>query len=123
MPGTRTRCPSVLKAKVALEVSRGSKTAARIAQVFSVHPNLVAQWNKHALEQLPEIFAGQHVKQQADTLKTRMFSANRRMKVERDFSKKQPAWAVEAKRRCIDPGHPQLSVRHQCERWTSVLSC
>ena len=85
MPRTRTTYPPVLKAKVALEAIRGSKTAAQLAQLFSVHPNLVAQWKKQALEQMPEIFAGQQVKQQADTEKDELFQQIGRMKVELDY--------------------------------------
>jgi transposase-like protein len=44
MPRTRKNYAPGLKAKVAVEAIKGNKTAAQIAQTFSVHPNLVACW-------------------------------------------------------------------------------
>ena len=69
MPRTRKNYPPSLKAKVAVEAIKGNKTAAQIAQTFSVHPNLVACWKKQALGQLPEIFSNGHAKQQMDVEK------------------------------------------------------
>ncbi|MDQ1472396.1 MAG: transposase [Bryobacterales bacterium] len=53
MPRTRKNYAPNLKAKVAIEAIKGNKTAAQIAQTFSIHPTLVAGWKKQALEQLP----------------------------------------------------------------------
>jgi len=48
---------SRFKSKVALEAIRGEKTVAQIGWQFGVHPNLVAQWKREALEGLAECFA------------------------------------------------------------------
>lgn len=80
---------SSLKAKVAVEAIKGNRTAAQIAQTFSVHPNLVASWKKQALEQLPEIFSGVQAKQQNDVEKDELFQQIGRLKVELNFLKKR----------------------------------
>ena len=46
-----------LKARVALEAIRGQKTVNEIASEYEVHPNLVGNWKKQALESLPEVFS------------------------------------------------------------------
>jgi transposase len=89
MPRTRKNYPPSLKAKVAVEAIKGSKTAAQISQTFSVHPNLVASWKRQALEQLPEIFSGGQAKQQNDVEKDELFQQIGRLKVELDFLKKR----------------------------------
>jgi transposase-like protein len=89
MPRTRKNYAPSLKAKVAIEAIKGNKTAAQIAQMFSVHPTLVAGWKKQALEQLPGIFSNSHVKEQADVEKDELFQQIGRLKVELDFLKKR----------------------------------
>ena len=89
MPRTRKNYTPSLKAKVAVEAIKGNRTAAQIAQTFSVHPNLVASWKKQAIEQLPEIFSGAQTKQQDDVDKDELFQQIGRLKVELDFLKKR----------------------------------
>jgi transposase-like protein len=89
MPRTRKNYAPSLKAKVAVEAIKGSKTAAQIAQTFSVHPNLVAGWKKQALAQLPEIFSNGHAREQADFEKDELYQQIGRLKVELDFLKKR----------------------------------
>lgn len=93
MPRTRKTHPPSLKAKVAVEAIRGVKTAAEIAKMFDVHPNLVANWKRQALEQLPAIFAGQHgARSDSDAEKDALFQQIGRLKVELDFLKKRAGW-------------------------------
>lgn len=89
MPRTRKNYAPSLKAKVAIEAIKGNRTAAQIAQTFSVHPNLVACWKKQAVEQLPDVFAAGNAKQQADVEKDELFQQIGRLKVELDFLKKR----------------------------------
>ena len=89
MPRTRKNYAPSLKAKVAIEAIRGIKTAAQIAQTYEVHPNLVASWKKQALEQLPDIFAGQQTKHVDDAEKDELYQQIGRLKVELDFLKKR----------------------------------
>ena len=53
----RKRYDSRFKAKVAEEALRNQRTVAEIASAYGVHPNLVTQWKKHALEELPHVFS------------------------------------------------------------------
>ncbi len=57
MPKIRKSHPPSLKAKVAVEAIKGVKTTAQIAQMFSVHPNLVGGWKKQALAGLASVIA------------------------------------------------------------------
>ena len=54
MPRIRKNYAPSLKPKVAMEAINGSKTAAQIAQTFSVPPNLVTNWKKQAMAQLAQ---------------------------------------------------------------------
>ena len=56
MAMTRKRYSADLKAKVALEAIKGQKTANEIAAEYGVHPIQIAQWEKQALDELPQIF-------------------------------------------------------------------
>ena len=56
MARTRRRFTGEFKAKVALEAIRGERTMAELAAKYEVHPNLVAQWKRQALEKLASVF-------------------------------------------------------------------
>ena len=91
MPQTRKNHPPSLKAKVAVEAIKSQRTTAQIAQTFAVHPNLVANWKKQALEQLPAIFSNgrDQSRQQADAEKDELYKQIGQLKVELDFLKKR----------------------------------
>jgi len=90
MPGTRKNYSPTLKAKVAIEAIKGQRTITEIAQLFGVHPNLVANWKKLALELLPEIFTPQmtQTRPAVDREKEELYRQIGQMKVEMDFLKK-----------------------------------
>jgi putative transposase len=87
----RNRYDAALKAKVALEAIKGQRTANEIASAYGVHPNLVAQWKKQVLEQLPEIFSGGRVRkeQQDEALRDQLYQQIGQLKVELDWLKKK----------------------------------
>ncbi len=58
MPKSRKSYAPSLKAKVAVEAIKAQRTAAEIAKIYSVHPNLISIWKKQALEGLPDVFNG-----------------------------------------------------------------
>jgi transposase-like protein len=90
MPGTRKNYSPTLKAKVAIEAIKGQRTITEIAQLFGVHPNLVANWKKLALELLPEIFTPQMTptRPAVDREKEELYRQIGQMKVEMDFLRK-----------------------------------
>jgi transposase-like protein len=91
MPRTRKNHPPSLKAKVAVEAIRGHKTAAEIAQIFSVHPTQVGGWKKQAMEGLPDIFGNgrEQMRQDSEAEKEELYNHIGRLKVELDFLKKR----------------------------------
>lgn len=96
MPRIRKNHPPTLKAKVAVEAIKSQKTTTQIAQTFGVHPNLVANWKKQALEQLPEIFSNgrEQSRQQTDAEKDELYKQIGQLKVELDFLKKRAGLLV-----------------------------
>jgi putative transposase len=79
------------KAKVALEAIKGQYTVNEIASRFQVHPNLVAQWKKQALAQLPELFSDGRARSSRDDeqLQARLYQQIGQLKVELDWLKKK----------------------------------
>jgi transposase-like protein len=60
-----------------------------LLHTFGVHPNLVANWKKQALEQLPEIFSNGHKPAANDTARDELYKQIGQLKVELDFLKKR----------------------------------
>ncbi len=56
--GKRTRYSAEFKAKVALDAIRGEHTLAELAAKHGVHPNLISQWKRQAVEQMATLFGG-----------------------------------------------------------------
>jgi transposase len=54
----RQRYSAELKAKIALEAIRGELTISELAAKHSIHPNLITQWKRHAIEGLADVFSG-----------------------------------------------------------------
>jgi len=91
MAGQRKRYDAALKARVALEALKGQRTTNEIGSVYSVHPNLVAQWKKQALEQLQEIFSSGRARatQEEEELRNQLYQQIGQLKVELDWLKKK----------------------------------
>ena len=66
MQGNRKRHDAATKAKVAIEALKWQRTVNELATAYVVHPNLVLQWKKHAMDQLPEIFSSGRVRKEQD---------------------------------------------------------
>ena len=56
MKKTRKKHSPAFKAKVALEAVRELESVAQIARKFKVHANVVYQWKRQLLENLPQVF-------------------------------------------------------------------
>lgn len=65
MPRKRRQYPPEFKAKVALEALREEATMTELAARYDVHPNLIANWKRQALEQVLSSFSGQQERQEA----------------------------------------------------------
>lgn len=57
MTRQRRRFSADFKARVALEALREQKTINELASEFGVHPNLIREWKKQALSELPQVFS------------------------------------------------------------------
>lgn len=53
---TRRRFTAEFKAKVALEAIQGQRTIAELAARHELHPNLITQWKRQAIEKLAKVF-------------------------------------------------------------------
>ena len=62
---TRRRFTSEFKAKVALEAIEGQRTIAELATKHELHPNLITQWKRQAIEKLAKVFADKRFEVQA----------------------------------------------------------
>lgn len=56
--GRRTRYSAEFKAKVALDAIRGELTLAELAKKHGLHPNIVGQWKRQAIENMATAFGG-----------------------------------------------------------------
>src|SRR3954468_10338859 len=56
MTSKRKRYSAEFKAKVALEALRGELTTAQLATEHSIHPTMVGEWKKQAMEGLTAMF-------------------------------------------------------------------
>lgn len=57
MTSKRKRDSVDFKAKVALEALRGDLTTAQLATKHSIHPTMVGEWTKQAMDGLTAVFA------------------------------------------------------------------
>ena len=87
----RKKFSSEFKARVALEAIRGEKTISEIASIYEVHPNVVGQWKRQVLAQLPEIFSNgkRRLKEDESALRDRLYQEIGQLKVELDWLKKK----------------------------------
>ena len=88
--GKRKRHTAAFKAKVATEAIRGEKTANELAGLYRLHPTQIAAWKKQALEGLTKVFADGRRKRRdnGEAEVARLYEEIGRLKVERDFLKK-----------------------------------
>jgi transposase len=82
---------SAFKAKVALEALKKEKTMSQLSSEYGVHSNLINQWRKRLLEELPEVFSKKRQKKEKDTedLQDELYRQIGQLKVELDWLKKK----------------------------------
>jgi transposase len=85
---TRRRFTAEFKAKVALEAIRGHRTVAELAKRHELHPNLIAQWKRQAIEKLAKVFDDKALEPAGgrDAEVTKLHAKIGQLVVERDFS-------------------------------------
>jgi transposase len=64
MTSKRKRYSADFKAKVALEALRGELTTAQLATKHGIHPTMVGEWKKQAMDGLTTVFADRSVAQE-----------------------------------------------------------
>ena len=94
--GKNEACHSAsFKAKVVLEAIREQRTINEIASSYGIHPNLLSQWKKQALDSLPEIFKNGRAKAQKneEALRDRLYLQIGQLQVELDWLKKKTGFS------------------------------
>ena len=84
---TRRNHSPTFKAKVALEALKEEATVAEIAAKYSLHPNLVTQWKRAAVEGMAGVFekGNAPAEKQDEALTGELYKQIGQMKVEIDF--------------------------------------
>ncbi len=79
------------KAKVAFEAAKGEKTIAQLSSEYGVHPNLIGQWKKRLLEELPSLFSDKRkrAEKDRDELEGELYRQIGQLKVELEWLKKK----------------------------------
>jgi len=105
------------KAKVAVEAIRGERTLSQLASQYHVHPVQIGQWRKTALEQMADLFVDGRKRKRADgdVEKDALYEEIGRLKVELDWLKKKLVCSTSERRNLVEPAHPEISMRRQCE--------
>jgi putative transposase len=91
MSTKRKRYSSAFKAKVAVAAIRGVKTTAELASEHQVHPTLISQWKRQALENLASLFeaGGTRAAPDVEAVTAPLYEQIGRLKVELDWLKKK----------------------------------
>jgi transposase len=58
----RRRYSAEFKAKVALEAIRGEQTVNELAARYELHPNMIANWKRQAIDNMAAAFSGASVR-------------------------------------------------------------
>jgi transposase-like protein len=84
MPTIKKNYAPSLKAKVAMEAIKGTKTASQIAQSYGVHPTQVGFGKEQALAGLTDVFSNGRalIQQQAEAEKDELYKQSGQLKVE-----------------------------------------
>jgi putative transposase len=116
MAGKRKSHSAAFKAQVALAAVKGDKAVNELASHYGVHPTLIHGWKKQLLAGAGAVFAsGAKATGPLEEKTAELYEQIGRLKVELDWVKKNLPPSADARRGLIDEGHPELSVRRQCE--------
>ena len=85
---------SALKAKVALEALKESEPVSALASRFDVHPNLVSQWKRRAIDDLETLFtteAASRRRRDEEPDQAELYEQIGRLKMQLEWLKKKVA--------------------------------
>lgn len=93
------------------------KTLSELSSEFGVHANQIVRWKRELLACAGEIFEKESARQtqDAEARETELYRQIGQLKVELDWMKKNLALTSDDKRKLIEPGNPEISLRRQCE--------
>ena len=93
MADTRKRHPAALKARVALEAAKQTKTIAELAQTFQVHPVQISQWKKQLLDGAETLFRDgrRREREEGEALQAELYEKIGRLNMEVEWLKKRVA--------------------------------
>ena len=110
----RRRHTAEFKARVALEAIEGNRTLNELANVYGVHPILIARWKGQALKRLPEVFESQPNQAQAASLEP-LYQEINQLEDQLDSLRERLPVTAKQKHLLVEPSHPILSTVRQCE--------
>lgn len=117
MTKQRRQFSEKFKFQVAVEALKELKTINEIAGQYEVHPTQVKQWKKQLQESGTDVFSerGQKVAEAQADIEANLYEQIGRLKMELEWLKKKLPESALARCTLIEPEHPELSVRRQCE--------
>jgi transposase len=83
----RRRFSADFKAKVALEALKGEQTLSELAARFDLHPNMIAQWKRQAVEGMADVFSnkGSKCREVGESQIKELHAKIGQLIIERDF--------------------------------------
>ena len=117
MSTKRIRHTARFKFQIAIEAIKTDKTINQLAGEHQLHPSQISQWKRQLLEQGSDIFATTPTKRQRaqNDRESSLYEQIGRLNIELDWLKKKLPQTAEQRRKLVEPNHPQLSIRRQCE--------
>lgn len=105
------------KAKVAVEMIRGTNKISEICSKYSIHPTQAGKWKTRVLENIANLFSEKHSNQlkQKDEIIDELYKQIGQLKVELDWLKKNLLFDVKKKLELIEPSNKNISIIRQCE--------
>jgi putative transposase len=86
-------------------------------RVIQVHPVQISHWKKQLLDGAESLFgdARRRERDQSETLQAELYQQIGRLNMELEWLKKKSPTAADLKRPLVEPEHPHLSIRRQCQ--------
>ena len=106
------------KAKVALEAIKEQSTVRELSAKYKIHTTQIHSWKKKLIAEAPELFERGYAGSREQELQQReaeLFEEIGRLKMELEWLKKKLIGSAELRRSLVEPGHPELRIRRQCE--------